>query len=287
MLCQMFAFAIPTEAALMAIKSKGLPVVELGAGTGYWASLLQRRGVSVDPFDLLPLQQASKKAKGNRCKGSSRDPPSNEYHADVHPFCTVLRGSAAMLRQKRYAAHALLLCYPPPNDPMALECLKSFQGDVLILVGEWEGDTGTREFEARLKRDFLLSQRVPLPNLDRANSLMVWHRKASTSTVGADPLDCSFCGVATQVRCRFCRAVTYCSAACAHADASHTKDHALRLVFLPPEGSGPVGTEDGLVQPDEQWYAPRDFFAFADSWSDSESEKSEQEDEEEQSVEGQ
>ena len=50
-----FAFAVPTDDALDAIAShapEGL--VELGAGTGYWARLLADRGVDVVAYDAVP-----------------------------------------------------------------------------------------------------------------------------------------------------------------------------------------------------------------------------------------
>src|SRR5262245_42795815 len=50
-----YAFAVPSDEALDAIvASAPHGVIEVGAGTGYWASLLDRRGVAVAAFDAAP-----------------------------------------------------------------------------------------------------------------------------------------------------------------------------------------------------------------------------------------
>ena len=48
-----YSFGVPDDAALEAIARRA-PIVELGAGTGYWAHLLRARGVDCLAFDLAP-----------------------------------------------------------------------------------------------------------------------------------------------------------------------------------------------------------------------------------------
>jgi len=45
-----YAWAIPNEKALMAI-SEFAPIIEMGAGAGYWARLLRDRGVEIEAYD--------------------------------------------------------------------------------------------------------------------------------------------------------------------------------------------------------------------------------------------
>ena len=45
-----FAFGVPSEEICEAIAAH-TPIVELGAGTGYWAAMLARRGADVPAFD--------------------------------------------------------------------------------------------------------------------------------------------------------------------------------------------------------------------------------------------
>jgi hypothetical protein len=50
-----YAFGVPTEealAAIAAVSPRG--VVEIGAGSGYWAALLRDRGVRVEAYDIAP-----------------------------------------------------------------------------------------------------------------------------------------------------------------------------------------------------------------------------------------
>jgi len=52
--------------------------VEVGAGAGYWAATLRRRGVDVLAYDLNPP--------------SAEAPEANAYHGRLPPFTDVLRG---------------------------------------------------------------------------------------------------------------------------------------------------------------------------------------------------
>lgn len=49
-LCEKYAWAIPDERALTILKSFS-PLIEIGSGKGYWAKLLQNRGVDIIGFD--------------------------------------------------------------------------------------------------------------------------------------------------------------------------------------------------------------------------------------------
>lgn len=285
-LSTVYAFATPTTDALQAIQRATSSVVEVGAGTGYWASFLQTHGLQVDAYDVAPTTSTS---------------AFNEYHSDSPSFTDVQQGDASVLLQKKYANNnwALLLCYPPPNDPMAIDCLHSFKGDVLLLVGEWEGDTGTREFEQELMQDWRLDTLVPLPNMDRfthtvsytrthhttphtfrSNALSVWRRGTDEKNAPRDPLQCKCGSQASVLRCKLCREFAVCSAACAAAYTdAHRKTHEERFVFLPKSAETSVSHA--------ALYADRSFFAFADGegegddGDEGEDEEEEEEDERE------
>ena len=65
---------------------------------------------------------------------------------------------------------------------------------------------------------------------------------------------CAQCGAVAVRRCRFCRAVAYCSAACAAAHApSHRRTHELRGVLLP------AARGEGLFECDSHYRPLRDF----------------------------
>jgi hypothetical protein len=55
-LVHLYSWAIPNEDALRAIAAHG-PILEVGAGNGYWAQLLTERGVDVLAFDPVPFAE--------------------------------------------------------------------------------------------------------------------------------------------------------------------------------------------------------------------------------------
>ncbi len=169
--CHLMAYAVPSDEAIFLLASLKRPVIECGAGTGYWASLLRAQGVTVAAYDIAPNRTAQElldaAARGHG-GGIQRAASHNEYHAEMPAWTTVLRGGAesASGRDAPFdgASAVLFLCYPPPKSPMALECLSHFKGDVVAYVGEWQGDTATHAFERLLSSNFICLHRQPLPN---------------------------------------------------------------------------------------------------------------------------
>jgi len=118
-LCSQYSWAVPTDEAIKALVNAS-PLVEIGAGTGYWASLIAAAGGEVLAFDRV--------VPG----------PENEYHAGVqHKYHEILIGGPE--DAAAYPEHTLFLCWPPYDKPMAHEALKHYTGSRLIFVGESEG----------------------------------------------------------------------------------------------------------------------------------------------------
>lgn len=130
-----FSWAIPTDEVISSICQYS-PIVELGAGTGYWAWLLEQKGAKVVAFDIEPKQ-----------------PP--QWHS-------ILEGSSEVLSQ--YSDHTLFLCWPPYDLPMAENALRTYQGEFLIYVGEWLGRTADFKFHELLQSEWKLVQKLSLPN---------------------------------------------------------------------------------------------------------------------------
>ncbi|BDA49847.1 hypothetical protein COCOBI_14-4670 [Coccomyxa sp. Obi] len=157
--CHLYAYAPYTREALDALTERA-PLLEIGAGLGYWAAALRARGVQISALDSHP--------PGNNAV--------NTYHGRIPAFTKVAQGGprAAAAASE---AHSLFLCYPPPASPMATDCLRSFRGRVVCVVGEWLGDTGDESFAAALLSDWSLIRRVALPNwTDTAHELTIWQR---------------------------------------------------------------------------------------------------------------
>ena len=135
-----------------------------------------------------------------------------------------------------------------------------------MLVGEFEGDTGTTGLLRALAEGYELSEAVPLENwTDTSHCLTVWARRAGgmgaaglARLAAAGALACRGCGAPDATvagwcglpgrrlrRCVFDRASCYCSQPCLDAGAAALADDlACRLVFLGPYGAAPPGAPD-------------------------------------------
>jgi hypothetical protein len=156
-----YAFAIPDAAALEAIARYG-PILQLGAGTGYWAWLLRRDGVDILPVDLCPPSGGQ-----------------NEWFTMRHEFVPVHVGDVNVA-----AAHperALFLCWPPMTE-MAADALHHYRGDHVIYIGEGTGGcTASEAFFATLERDWREAMTVAIPQWDGIHDyLTVYQRAANT-----------------------------------------------------------------------------------------------------------
>jgi hypothetical protein len=128
-LAKKYAWAIPNTEAIRAIAALG-KIVEIGAGTGYWASLLEKAGAEVAAYDIAPY--ANPQVDGEHFQVLKGDVRKVEDHPD----------------------HALLLCWPCYDDPMAQDAAETYAaagGRQLAYIGENGGCTATYGFE-----DYLL-----------------------------------------------------------------------------------------------------------------------------------
>ena len=73
------------------------------------------------------------------------------------------KGGTELIR--KYPDHTLLLVWPPPNSPMALEALNQYKGKTVLYVGEHYADyIGDLKFQQQLNTRFRLDGEIPLPN---------------------------------------------------------------------------------------------------------------------------
>jgi hypothetical protein len=129
-LVKYYAWAIPTYEGLKEI-AKYQPLVEIGAGTGYWAYLLRQLGVNIKCYDQMPYKEQVDNKWSKVKIGTPK---------------TLL-----WVKKKRN----LFLCWPPSNYPMAKECLKYFRGKYVIYIGESEGGcNASDDFFNILREDY-------------------------------------------------------------------------------------------------------------------------------------
>lgn len=131
--CQ-YAFSVPTDEALDLIGSYR-PIVEIGAGTGYWAALLRHRGVDVVAYDHKPAGH-----------------PDNWWYADARRFTHIDLGATYSLRD--HGDRTLLMSWPPHNESLAERALDVYEragGQRLIYIGTGYGECcATNAFFGRL-----------------------------------------------------------------------------------------------------------------------------------------
>jgi len=184
---QMFAWAIPSQAALDTIKQfSPNGVVEIGAGSGYWASLLWHNGVKVAAYDNWSWSWEIKV----------------ESDAGLHTSKVPLHfpvefGGPSVLH--KYSKQSLLLVMPPCEDDstMAHEALLTYAGDTVLLVGERITSdaqmsrriTAGVKFCKQSQEEWEPAQTVVLPEWPRHQrigfpiELHVWQRKARDTAV--------------------------------------------------------------------------------------------------------
>ena len=173
-LSKKFAWAVPDSRALKIIGTFG-PIIELGCGNAYWASLLREMGC-----DIIAVDKYSKENEDG-------------------PFIKdIIKGDARILNKKQSAGRTLLLCYPDDRESLSLECLKYYQGDTLIHIGELAFTTGTlaggadqcpfgrttcSEFQVELAAQFhcVLSAKLKMSLPHCKDYISVWRRSSFVS----------------------------------------------------------------------------------------------------------
>lgn len=131
-----YGFAIPTDQALDGIRRcSPAGVVEIGAGTGYWAHALEQRGLDVAAFDIEPAPS-----------------PENTWFAGARPWHAVHQGDHTVTAL--HADRTLLIVWPTKNEVWAAAAAEEYYdagGTCLVYVGEGPGGrTGDDVFHALL-----------------------------------------------------------------------------------------------------------------------------------------
>jgi hypothetical protein len=159
-LASLFSWAIPTEPALEVL-ARHAPLVECGAGTGYWLALLRSRGVDAIGYD---------RARPGR---------GNAYHRGGRSSWSAVQRLKSTTAARRHPERTLLLCWPPYDDDAAsYDVLRAYGGEVVIHVGERdEGATGSVRFHRELAVNWSLVEEIELPHWPRLQDrLMVYRR---------------------------------------------------------------------------------------------------------------
>jgi hypothetical protein len=115
-LSQQYSYVFPEPGALALLATLG-PIIEIGAGTGYWAAKLKSMGVDIVAFDQAPPDTDLV----------------NRYHAKTATWTEVAPGDLTLL--PAYPDRALFLCWPPLFSALG-ECLSFYPGDTVAYIGD-------------------------------------------------------------------------------------------------------------------------------------------------------
>ena len=92
---------------------------------------------------------------------------------------------------KHHSERALFLCWPNngTTGDWDAKCLELYSGDVCCYIGEFDDEhvagprTSSKAFQASLRRDFVLVERVAIPSWLLSNDdLSIWRRRSGHPT---------------------------------------------------------------------------------------------------------
>jgi len=138
-----YAWSVPTDEAIEEIV-KLSPIVEGGAGTGYWASLISKAGGDIICYDIAPPGEVE-----------------NDYkHTKQHHLVNL--GGAEKIAE--HSDRSLLLCWPPYQNQMGYEHISSYKGKILILIGEGRGGCcGDGQMFDYIENNFIHKKSIYIP----------------------------------------------------------------------------------------------------------------------------
>ena len=136
-----WAWAIPDPQVIAFIVEwlAGRSVVELGAGSGYWAWLLAQSGIDVRAYDRAPIGHEKSWFTGPRAHRSGGHTSAEEGTEPAKEWHPVFQGDESVLALPENTDRVLFLCWPTYSSTFAYDALKAYQGDYVIYIGEGEG----------------------------------------------------------------------------------------------------------------------------------------------------
>jgi hypothetical protein len=158
-----YAWAVPNEEAIGVLVEHS-PLVEVGAGRGYWARLAAQAGADILAFDPFPPGTADV----------------NKWHHPPGLFFDVAKGGAEVAAD--HPDRTLFLCWPPWGQDVASRTLRSYQGNTVIYVGDEGLSAATPEFYSELAAGWTKVRVVDIPQWPGIRDrLEVWQRSEATS----------------------------------------------------------------------------------------------------------
>lgn len=176
-----WAWGVPSPGILKILASYS-PIVEIGASTGYWASLLSNLGADIIAYDNFSWHKPDEERQASGFWDKELGDNSNFRRERL--FFPILEGSAEIAGQ--HPDRALLLIWPtmPSHDEeksyvsMAHRAVSAYKGKTVLYIGEWKGCTACEGFFKHMERNYNVAREERMPQWDGLHDyLTVWERK--------------------------------------------------------------------------------------------------------------
>lgn len=132
-----FSWAIPNQEAIETCAKYG-PLIEIGAGRGYWARSITKLDTYVLPFDNM----------------------ADNWDKETH-WIDILDGT---WERAKILNHTLFMCWPPYDNQLAHMALRAYRGDIFIYVGERRGGcNGDDKFFDLLETKWKIKEHIKIP----------------------------------------------------------------------------------------------------------------------------
>lgn len=150
-----YGFALPNDEAIAKITNLS-PIVEVGAGSGYWSKLSHENG----------------------CDIIATDDYSGEYSFKMADHFSVENIDAVSAVEK-YPDRNVLMIWPSLGDNWARECIENIKsGNYLIFIGEGEGGcVANDEFFEYLIENFEFMEYIEIPQWPLIHDFMNIYRR--------------------------------------------------------------------------------------------------------------
>lgn len=148
-----YGFAILDRRAIEAMRPYA-PLLEIGAGSGYWAYELQKYGIDVVATDPMT---------GGYGFFSGEEPRRWQHHYTTIEILTSVEAV------RKYPNRNILTVWPDYDESWAADALETFTGQVVIYMGEGYGNaTADDRFHELLEQRFADREFIPMPHFEHS-----------------------------------------------------------------------------------------------------------------------
>jgi len=171
-----YGFTIPTNGAISTIIdfTKGEEILEVGAGLGLWAYILQNRGQRIIPTDSWASPEYN--VSIDKLDENVNFGGLNDFAGWEPSHWTDIETIDAEGAVEKYYKHKILMMIWPTKEKWTFNALEKFEGDKFIYIGDGN-ITGIDEFHDSLSMNWELVEFVDLPNFNADPALYLYRRK--------------------------------------------------------------------------------------------------------------